>query len=116
MARGHNHHSGNTLMLDTLAAHNGLLSVSPMVKTAFCVVCVVLCVSAADPAVGVFVAVSMVLIMHLLGKISLHKIFHLLRIPLAIVEGILGAVVMMMLESFARPELREIGYLEKEGK
>ena len=32
------------------------------------------------------------------------------------VEGILGAVVMMMLESFAKPELREIGYLEKEGK
>ena len=43
-------------------------------------------------------------------------IFALTQIPLAIVEGILGAVVMMMLESFARPELREIGYLEKEGK
>ena len=43
-------------------------------------------------------------------------IFALTQIPLAIVEGILGAVVMMMLESFAKPELREIGYLEKEGK
>ena len=43
-------------------------------------------------------------------------IFALTQIPLAIVEGILGAVVMMILESFARPELREIGYLEKEGK
>ena len=43
-------------------------------------------------------------------------IFTLTQIPLAIVEGILGAVVMMMLESFAKPELREIGYLEKEGK
>ena len=43
-------------------------------------------------------------------------IFALTQIPLAIVEGILGAVVMMLLESFARPELREIGYLEKEGK
>ena len=43
-------------------------------------------------------------------------IFALTQIPLAIVEGILGAVVMMMLEPFARPELREIGYLEKEGK
>ena len=43
-------------------------------------------------------------------------IIALTQIPLAIVEGILGAVVMMMLESFARPELREIGYLEKEGK
>ena len=44
------------------------------------------------------------------------SIFALTQIPLAIVEGILGAVVMMMLESFAKPELREIGYLEKEGK
>ena len=43
-------------------------------------------------------------------------IFALTQIPLAIVEVILGAVVMMMLESFAKPELREIGYLEKEGK
>ena len=43
-------------------------------------------------------------------------IFALTQIPLAIVEGILGAVVMMMLESFAKPELRELGYLEKEGK
>ena len=43
-------------------------------------------------------------------------VFARTQIPLAIVEGILGAVVMMMLESFARPELREIGYLEKEGK
>ena len=83
MARGHNHPSGSTLMLDTLAAHNGLLNVSPMVKTAFCVVCLVLCVSAADLAVGIFVAVSMVRIMWRLGKISLHKLLHLLRIPLA---------------------------------
>ena len=41
-------------------------------------------------------------------------IFALTQIPLAIVEGILGAIVMMMLESFAKPELREIGYLAKE--
>ena len=42
-------------------------------------------------------------------------IFALTQVPLAIVEGILAAVVMMMLESFAKPELREIGYFEKEG-
>ena len=100
MARGHNHHSGNTLMLDTLAAHNGLLSVSPMVKTAFCVVCLVLCVSAADLAVGVFVAVSMVLIMRLLGKISLHKIFHLLRIPLVF---LIVSCVIILLEPTQEP-------------
>ena len=87
-------------MLDTLAAHNGLLSVSPMVKTASCVVCLVLCVSAADLAVGVFVAVSMVLIMRLLGKISLHKIFHLLRIPLVF---LIVSCVIILLEPTQEP-------------
>ena len=43
------------------------------------------------------------------------SIFALTQIPLAVVEGILGAIVMMMLESFAKPALREIGYLVKEG-
>ena len=42
-------------------------------------------------------------------------IFALTQVPLAIVEGILSAIVVMMLESFAKPELREIGYLVKEG-
>ena len=42
-------------------------------------------------------------------------IFALTQVPLAIVEGILSAIVVMMLESFAKPELREIGYLTKEG-
>lgn len=44
------------------------------------------------------------------------SIFALTQVPLAIVEGILASIVMMMLESFAKPELREIGYFEKEGK
>ena len=42
-------------------------------------------------------------------------IFALTQVPLAIVEGILSAIVVMMLESFAKPELREIGYYAKEG-
>lgn len=42
-------------------------------------------------------------------------IFAVTQISLAIVEGIIAAIVMMMLESFAKPELREIGYLAKEG-
>ena len=42
-------------------------------------------------------------------------IFAVTQVPLAIVEGIIAAIVMMMLESFAKPELREIGYLVKEG-
>ena len=41
-------------------------------------------------------------------------IFALTQVPLAIVEGILSAIVIMMLESFAKPELREIGFLNKE--
>lgn len=41
-------------------------------------------------------------------------IFALTQVPLAIVEGILSAIVVIMLESFAKPELREIGYLQKE--
>ena len=44
------------------------------------------------------------------------SIFAVTQIPLAIVEGIIADIVVMMLESFARPELREIGYLVKEGK
>ncbi|MEG1049178.1 MAG: energy-coupling factor ABC transporter permease [Oscillospiraceae bacterium] len=39
-------------------------------------------------------------------------IFAVTQVPLAIVEGILSAVVIMMLESFAKPELMEIGYLD----
>ena len=41
-------------------------------------------------------------------------VFALTQVPLAIVEGILSAIVIMMLESFAKPELREIGFLNKE--
>ena len=41
-------------------------------------------------------------------------IFALTQVPLAIVEGILSAIVIIMLESFAKPELREIGFLTKE--
>ena len=42
-------------------------------------------------------------------------IFAVTQIPLAIVEGILSAVVFLLLQNFAKPELREIGVLE-EGK
>ena len=38
-------------------------------------------------------------------------IFAVTQIPLAVVEGILSAVVFMLLQSFAKPELREIGVL-----
>ena len=40
-------------------------------------------------------------------------IFAVTQVPLAIIEGILSAVVFLMLQSFARPELREIGVLQE---
>ena len=42
-------------------------------------------------------------------------IFAVTQIPLAIVEGLLTVVVMIGLKTYAKPELREIGYL-KEGE
>ena len=50
----------------------------------------------------------------LTSMVQFLGVFALTQIPLAIVEGILSAIVMMMLESFAKPELREIGFLKKE--
>ena len=82
MAHGHSHHSSGMLMLDTLAAHSGLRSVSPGLKTAFSVLVLLLCVGAADTVVGIAVAVSMAALMWLLGKVSLGQIFQLLRIPM----------------------------------
>lgn len=82
MAHGHSHHSGGMLMLDTLAAHSGLRSVSPGLKTAFSVLVLLLCVGAADAVVGIAVAVSMAALMWLLGKVSPGQIFQLLRIPM----------------------------------
>lgn len=40
------------------------------------------------------------------------SIFALTQVPLAIIEGLLTVVVMIGLESYAKPELRELGYLE----
>lgn len=45
--------------------------------------------------------------------IEFMGIFAITQIPLAIVEGILSAVVFMLLQNFAKPELREIGILPK---
>ncbi|MEG0291146.1 MAG: energy-coupling factor ABC transporter permease [Anaerovoracaceae bacterium] len=39
-------------------------------------------------------------------------IFAVTQIPLAIIEGLIAVVVMKGLESFARPELTELGYLK----
>ena len=39
-------------------------------------------------------------------------IFAITQVPLAIIEGILTAVVVMILESYAKQELTEIGFLK----
>lgn len=41
-------------------------------------------------------------------------IFALTQVPLAIIEGIITVVVIMGLESFAKPELKELNYIAKE--
>ena len=38
-------------------------------------------------------------------------IFAVTQIPLAVIEGLLTVVVMIGLKTYAKPELREIGYL-----
>ena len=81
MAHRHSHGSG-VLMLDTLAARSGLRNVSPSLKTGFCVLVLLLCVGSSDAVVGIFVALSMVLFMGLLGKTPMHHICDLLKIPL----------------------------------
>ena len=78
----HDHHAGGILMLDTLAAHSGLRGVSPAVKAAFSVAALVICVGAADPVVGIFVALSMILLMAIPGRVPPHEIAVLLRMPL----------------------------------
>lgn len=82
MAHKHPHHNGGMLMLDALAARSGLAGVSPVIKTLFSIITLVLCVCASDLVVGVAVALSMVLIMCLLGKVPVSEVFTLLRIPL----------------------------------
>lgn len=81
MAHKHSH-SGGILMLDNLAARSALRGVSPAVKAAFSVCALLLCVSAADPLVGIFVALSMILLMAIPGRVPLHEIAILLRMPL----------------------------------
>ena len=100
MAYRHSHHSGGMLMLDTLAAHSGLHSVSPGLKTAFSVVVLLLCVGASDAVVGIFVALSMVLIMGLLGKTPMDHIAELLTIPLLF---LLVSCLVILLEILREP-------------
>ena len=42
-------------------------------------------------------------------------VFAVTQIPLAVIEGIVTVVVIMGLETYARPELRELGYLKTGG-
>ena len=44
--------------------------------------------------------------------IKFMGVFAITQVPLAIIEGLLTVVVVIGLEAWAKPELREIGYLE----
>lgn len=46
------------------------------------------------------------------SMVKFMGIFALTQVPLAVIEGLLTVVVMVGLESWAKPELREIGYLK----
>ncbi len=100
MAHRHSHHAGGMLMLDSLAAHSGLRDVSPGLKTAFSVLVLLLCVSASDALVGIFVALSMVLIMGFLGKTPVDHIAELLMIPLLF---LLVSCLVILLEILREP-------------
>ena len=103
---GHRHPSGGILMLDTLAAHSGLRSVSPGIKMGFSVSALLLCVSAADAVVGFFVAASMVLLLRILGKAPMGKILSLLRMPLLF----LGVSCLVILLEFGEKTAGHYGF------
>lgn len=46
------------------------------------------------------------------SMVKFMGVFAVTQVPLAIIEGLLTVVVVMGLEAWAKPELREIGYLE----
>ena len=48
-----------------------------------------------------------------LAAIKFLGVFAPTQVPLAILEGILTVVIMIALESYARPELRAVGYAEE---
>lgn len=78
----HAHHSGGVLTMDVLAARSSLRNVSPALKAALGVLCLILCVGAADAVVGVAVGASMLLILWRLGKVPVKRLLHMLRLPL----------------------------------
>lgn len=82
MAAGHSQRAGSLLMLDVLAANSGLRNVSPALKAAFSLGCLLLCVGAADAVTGAVVALSMVCVIWRLGRVPLGQILRLLRIPM----------------------------------
>lgn len=106
MTHNHSHHSGSMLMLDALAVHSGLLGVSPAIKAGFSIAALILCVSAGDIAVGITVAVSMMLLMGFLGNVSFRQILSLLRIPLLFLTVSCGVVLLEWL-----PEAVGLWYL-----
>lgn len=46
------------------------------------------------------------------STIKFLGVFAVTQVPLAVIEGIVAVIVVMGLESYAKPELKEIGFLE----
>lgn len=78
----HSHHTGGMLRMDVLAASSRLRRVSPAIKALLCILSLVLCVAAADAAVGAVVALSMAGIVCRLGGVRVREFLRLLRLPL----------------------------------
>lgn len=87
-------HSGGLAMLDTLAAHSPLREVSPGLKVVFTVAVLFAAIAAGHWAAGLFVCLTMVLAMAVLGGLSLRKIAALLRIPLLFL--VVGCAVVLV--------------------
>lgn len=104
MSVKHHHHTGNLLILDAIAAHSGLVSVSPVLKAAFSFLCLLLCVGAEDVVVGVVVACSMLGIIWKLGKVPFCQILSLIKIPITF---LVISCVVILVELTAAP----IGFL-----
>ena len=87
-------HSGGLAMLDTLAAHSPLRTVSPGLKLLFTLTVLFAAIAAAHWAAGLFVFLTMVLAMAIPGKLAPGKIMALFCAPLLFL--IVGCAVVLV--------------------
>lgn len=95
MSKLHSHHGGgHTASIDRLAHQSRLRPWNSRLKLAFCLLLLIVCVSLRNPAVSLFLVVSVGLIVWRLGGTPLKAYVSLLRIPLFfILVGVAAIVV-----------------------